>query len=424
MAKSQKTGKKIDLNELASRSKQAAFKLSSTGQTQKNAALGAMAELLRKKSDEILAENSKDVADARAKKRPSALVDRLTLSEKRIEDMASGLEEVAGLPDPVGEVTGMWRRPNGLWVGQMRIPLGVILLIYEARPNVTADAAGLCIKSGNAIILRGGSESLRSNMAVGKVLMQGLKKAGLPEDAIQVVPTADRKAIDNLLQMEETIDLVIPRGGEELIRKVVDISRIPVLKHYKGVCHVFVDSKAQLKMAQDICYNAKVQRPGVCNAMETMLVHKGIAKKFLPKMAERFKKAGVELRGCSETRKIIKGIKAATKKDWYEEYLDLILAVRVVESLDEAIAHIRQYGSDHTESVVSSDHTRAMRFLTEVGSSSVMINASTRFSDGGEYGLGAEIGISTSRLHAFGPMGLESLTSRKYIVFGEGHTRW
>jgi len=424
MSNSATSNKKTNLHELAARSRQAAFRLSSAGSTEKNAALREMADLLRSKADEILGENSKDVADAKAKKRPPALVDRLTLTNKRIEDMASGLEEVAALPDPVGEVTRMWRRPNGLLVGQMRIPLGVILLIYEARPNVTADAAGLCIKSGNSIILRGGSESLRSNMAVGRVLMRGLKKAGLPEDAIQVVPTADRKAIDSLLQMEETIDLVIPRGGEQLIRRVVDISRIPVLKHYKGVCHVFVDSKAQLKMARDICFNAKVQRPGVCNAMETMLVHKGIARKFLPKMAEEFKKAGVELRGCPETRKLVKGIKAATEKDWHDEYLDLVLAVRVVDSMDEAIAHIRKYGSDHTESIVTSDHSRAMKFLREVGSSSVMVNASTRFSDGAEYGLGAEIGISTSRLHAFGPMGLESLTSRKYIVFGEGHTRW
>ena len=416
------TGKN-SLKNIAVRSKKAAAKISMVGAELKNRALIEMAAGLRNKAGEILEENVIDVNEARAMGQSPALLDRLRLTRDRIEDMARGIEEVIALPDPVGEITGMWRRPNGLLVGRMRIPLGVILLIYEARPNVTADAAGLCIKSGNAVILRGGSESIRSNLAIGKVLTAGLKKTGLPEDAIQVVPTTSRKAIDDLLSMDEMIDLVIPRGGEALIRRVVEKSRIPVLKHYKGVCHVFVDADADTSMAEEICYNAKVQRPGVCNAMETMLVHEKIARRFLPRMARRYKKAGVELRGCPKTRKILKGIKPATEGDWYAEYMDLILAVRVVASIEDAIEHIRKYGSDHTESIVTRDLGNAMRFLREVQSSTVLVNASTRFSDGGELGLGAEIGISTTRLHAFGPMGLESLTAQKFIIFGDGQIR-
>ena len=416
------TGKN-SLKNIAVRSKEAAAKIGMVGADIKNRALAEMAAGLRKNAGEILKENTIDVNEARGMGQSPALLDRLRLTRDRIEEMACDIEEVIALPDPVGEITGMWRRPNGLLVGRMRIPLGVILLIYEARPNVTADAAGLCIKSGNAVILRGGSESIRSNLAIGKVLTAGLKKTGLPEDAIQVVPTTSRKAIDDLLSMDETIDLVIPRGGEALIRRVVEKSRIPVLKHYKGVCHVFVDADADMSMAEEICYNAKVQRPGVCNAMETLLVHENIARRFLPIMARRYKKAGVELRGCPKTRKILKGIKPATEEDWYAEYLDLTLAVRVVASIDEAIEHIRKYGSDHTESIVTRDHGNAMRFLREVQSSTVLVNASTRFSDGGELGLGAEIGISTTRLHAFGPMGLESLTAQKFIIFGDGQVR-
>lgn len=414
---------KIDLKGSALRAREAAAKIAMSGTSIKNAALEAMAKGLREKSGEIIAENDIDVKSAKASGQTAALIDRLLLTESRIDSMAKSLEDVAALPDPVGEITGMRRRPNGLMVGQMRIPLGVILIIYEARPNVTADAAGLCIKSGNAAILRGGSESIRSNIEIGKTLCEALESVGLPRDAITVVQTTDRNAIDEMLKMDELIDLVIPRGGEALIRRVVEKSRIPVLKHYKGVCHVFVDETADLKMAVEICFNAKVQRPGVCNAMETMLVHSKVAKKFLPPMARKYIEAGVELRGCPETRKIIKGIAAAREEDWPAEYLDLILAIRVVGSLDEAAAHIRKYGSDHTESIVTKDYGNAMRFLREVQSSTVCVNASTRFSDGGELGLGAEIGISTTKLHAFGPMGLESLTSRKFIIFGEGQVR-
>lgn len=415
--------KKNAVLQIAVKAKEASALMANADTNKKNKALGEMAKGLRERAKEILGQNALDVKDAKKKGHKGALIDRLTLTEARIEEMAKGLEEVMALPDPVGEITGMWRRPNGMLVGQMRIPLGVILLIYEARPNVTADAAALCLKSGNAVILRGGSESLRSNLAIGEVLREGLLKADLPEDAVQVVPTADRTAIDELLKLEEHINLVIPRGGEGLIRTVVEKSRIPVLKHYKGVCHVFVDADADLKMAEEICYNAKVQRPGVCNAMETLLVHKDAAKKFLPKMAQRYRDAGVELRGCEETRKILPGIKKATEEDWYAEYLDLILAVKIVNSIDEAMEHIRKYGSDHTESIVTSNYANAQRFLREVQSSTVIVNASTRFSDGGQMGLGAEIGISTSRLHAYGPMGLESLTVKKFIIYGDGQIR-
>lgn len=415
--------KKNAILHIALKAKEASALMANADTNKKNKALMEMARGLRQKAKKILEKNALDVEDAKKKGDKGALIDRLTLSDTRIEEMAKGLEDVMALPDPVGEITGMWRRPNGILVGQMRIPLGVILLIYEARPNVTADAAALCLKSGNAVILRGGSESLRSNLAIGEVLREGLAKADLPQDAVQVVPTADRTAVDELLKLEEYINLVIPRGGEGLIRAVVEKSRIPVLKHYKGVCHVFVDADADLKMAEEICYNAKVQRPGVCNAMETLLVHKDVAKKFLPKMAKHYQQAGVELKGCEQTRKILPYIKKATEDDWYTEYLDLILAVKVVNSIDEAMEHIRKYGSDHTESIVTSNYANAQRFLREVQSSTVIVNASTRFSDGGQMGLGAEIGISTSRLHAYGPMGLESLTVKKFIIYGDGQIR-
>lgn len=414
---------KNEIKSIALKARESTAKMSRADSGRKNQALREMAKGLRARAGKIIEKNALDVAGAKKKGQTKALIDRLTLNQARIEEMARGLEDVVALPDPVGEITGMWRRPNGLLVGQMRIPLGVILLIYEARPNVTADAAGLCVKSGNAVILRGGSESLRSNLAISEALREALKRVDLPEDAVQVVPLADRAVIDELLTYDELIDLVIPRGGEGLIRRVVEKSRIPVLKHYKGVCHVFVDSSADIKMAIDICHNAKVHRPGVCNAMETLLVHKDIAKKFLPRMADLYEKAGVELRGCPETRKILPAAKKATEKDWPEEYLDLILAVKVVESLDEAMDHIRKYGSNHTESIVTKDYANAQRFLHEVQSSTVLVNASTRFSDGGQLGLGAEIGISTSKLHAYGPMGLESLTAKKFIIYGDGQVR-
>src|ERR1700752_1586784 len=337
--------------------------------------------------------------------------------------MAKGLRDVAALPDPVREVTKMWRRPNGLQVGRMRIPLGVIGMIYEARPNVTADAAALCLKSGNAVILRGGSEAHHSNQAIGAVLREACAETRVPQDAVQVVQRKDHALVDELLQLEEYIDLIIPRGGEELIHAVVAKSKVPVIKHYKGVCHVYVDSDASLEMAERICFNAKVQRPSVCNAMETLLVHEAVAPKFLPTMIAKFQGAGVEIRGCDKTRALAQGVKEAEEADWSTEYLDLILAVRVVKNMDEAIDHIERYGSEHTESIITTDYQKSREFIDRVNSSAVMVNASTRFNDSGELGLGAEIGISTSKIHAFGPMGLEELTTTKFIVFGDGQIR-
>ena len=401
----------------------ASRRLSHLSANTKNAGLLRMADALILHSDFILSENSRDLAGAREKGLSAAMVDRLTVKDATIEAMAQGLREVAALPDPVGKVTSMWRRPNGLLVGRMRIPLGVIGIIYESRPNVTVDASALCLKSGNAVILRGGSEAIHSNLAIASVLQDVLKESSLPATAIQIIPFTDREAVSTMLQLDEYIDLIIPRGGEELIRAVVAQSKIPVIKHYKGVCHIFVDARADLDMAVNICLNAKVQRPGVCNAMETLLVHSDIAPVFLPKMAEKMHKADVLLKGCEKTRKILKNLDAATEEDWYMEYLDLILAVRVVTSLDEAIAHIEKYGSLHTESIITKDYANSQRFLNEVNSSTVLVNASTRFSDGFELGLGAEIGISTTKLHAFGPMGLEELTTSKFIIYGEGQVR-
>lgn len=355
----------------------------------KNAALLRMADELIRHRDLIVSENERDVRAAGEKGLSSAMIDRLTVKDATLQAMAQGLREVAALPDPVGRVTSMWRRPNGLLVGRMRIPLGVIGIIYESRPNVTVDASALCLKSGNAVILRGGSEAIHSNLAIASVLQDVLKESPLPDKAIQAIPFTDREAVSTMLQLDEQIDLIIPRGGEDLIRAVVAQSRIPVIKHYKGVCHIFVDAAADPEMAVNICANAKVQRPGVCNALETLLVHADIAPEWLPKMAETLQKAGVLLKGCEKTRKILKDIDAATEEDWYAEYLDLILAVRVVESMDEAIAHIEKYGSLHTESIITKDYANAQRFLNEVNSSTVLVNASTRFSDGFELGLGA-----------------------------------
>ena len=385
--------------------------------------LRRMANALTERTDELLAANEQDLAAGREAGLAPAMLDRLALDPARIRAMADGLREVADLPDPVGEVSGMWRRPNGLLVGRMRIPLGVIGIVYEARPNVTADAAGLCLKSGNAVILRGGKEALHSNLAIGRVLGSELERLGLPAAALQVVATADRTAMLELLKREEEIDLIIPRGGEGLIRFVAEHSRIPVIKHYKGVCHIFVDAGADFADAEKICLNAKVQRPGVCNAMETLLVHKDIAETFIPRIAAAMRARGVELRGCATTREFAPDVIPATEEDWYAEYLDLVLAVRVVESLDEAIAHIRTYGSLHTESIITRDYAHAQRFLREVNSSVVLVNASTRFADGNQLGLGAEIGISTTKLHSFGPMGLEDLTTRKFIIYGDGQVR-
>ena len=389
----------------------------------KNNALLRMASELEKNKASLQKENKKDLEAAEKKGLKGAMLERLTLSDKVISGMAKGLREVANLPDPVGEVTKMWKRPNGLLVGRVRIPLGVIGIIYESRPNVTADAAGLCLKSGNAVLLRGGSEAINSNMAIAGILSSACRAEGVPEKAIQVIPTTDREAVLEMLKLDELIDVIIPRGGEGLIRFVVENSKVPVIKHYKGVCHVFIDETADMEMAEAIALNAKVQRPGVCNAMETLLVHEGAAAEFLPRVHKKFTEAGVELRGCEKTRKILTDIVEATEEDWGAEFLDLILAVRVVKDVTEAIEHIKKYGSLHTESIVTKDYATSQRFLRDVNSSTVMVNASTRFSDGFELGLGAEIGISTSKLHAFGPMGLEELTTQKFIIYGQGQIR-
>lgn len=389
----------------------------------KNKTLLAMAAALNNRKDYILKENRKDIMTARRLKISPAFIDRLTLDDKRIGEMADSMRELAKLDDPVGEVIKAWRRPNGLWIHKVRTPIGVIAIIYESRPNVTADCIGLTFKSGNSVILRGGSEALNSNLAIYRALKDALEKQGIPEQAINIIETADRRAVDVLLKLSGYIDLVIPRGGEGLIRRVVKSSLIPVIKHYKGICHIYVDNFADLKMAENICFNAKVQRPGVCNAMESMLVHSGIAGKFLPKMLKRFKQAGVQIRGCPRTQKMIKGVKSASEKDYHSEYLDLILSVKVVDSIDEAVSRINYYGSHHSDSIVTENYENALDFLKRVDSACVYVNASTRFTDGYQFGLGAEIGISTDKLHARGPMALEELTTYKYMVFGNGQIR-
>ena len=408
---------------LGRRAKAAARQLAQVPTADKNRALSLIADQIEKQRSFLIAENRKDLESAKNAGASRALLDRIALDAARVKAMANGLREIILLPDPVREVVKMWRRPNGLQVGRMRIPLGVICIIYEARPNVTADAAALCLKSGNAVILRGGSEAHCSNQAIGAVLRQACADTAVPQDAVQIVEVKDRAFVNELLQLESYIDLIIPRGGEDLIRAVVANSRIPVIKHYKGVCHVYVDEDASLETAKRICFNAKVQRPAVCNAMETLLVHKAIAPKFLPPMIAQFQAAGVEIRGCEKTCAMVPGIKRAAENDWTEEYLDLILAIRVVEDMEQAIQHIELYGSEHTESIVTTNYQRSREFIDRVNSSAVMVNASTRFNDGGELGLGAEIGISTSKIHAFGPMGLEELTTTKFIVFGDGQIR-
>jgi glutamate-5-semialdehyde dehydrogenase len=408
---------------MSRKAKEVSRSLASLSTALKNQALLEMAQDLERNEAFLLEENQKDLQAGEKAGLTSALMDRLRLTPAVIRAMADGIREVVRLDDPVGEVVKMWRRPNGLMVGKMRIPLGVIGIIYESRPNVTADAAALCLKSANSVILRGGSEAFHSNRAIGRILRESIERVGVPKDAIQVVPFTEREAIEEMLLREEEIDLIIPRGGEALIRFVTRHSKIPVVKHYKGVCHVFVDESADLEMATRICLNAKVQRPGVCNAMETLLVHERVAGIFLPAIARALQEKGVELRGCPASLAILPGIKAAQEEDWPKEYLDLILAVKVVRGLDEAIAHITRYGSLHTEAIITSDYGNAQRFLREVNSSCVLVNASTRFNDGFELGLGAEIGISTTKLHAFGPMGLEELTTTKFIVYGEGQIR-
>jgi glutamate-5-semialdehyde dehydrogenase len=408
---------------LGRQAKAASRRLAPLSSEEKNRALRLMADQLEAQNDHLIEENQKDLDAARQAGISGALIDRIALDASRVHGMAKGLRDVAALPDPVGEIVKMWRRPNGLQVGRMRIPLGVIAMIYEARPNVTADAAALCLKSGNAVILRGGSEAHCSNQAIGAVLRNACAQTQVPTHAVQVVQTKEHSLVQELLQQEDTIDLVIPRGGEELIRAVASHSRVPVIKHYKGVCHVYVDSDASLDMAERICMNAKVQRPSVCNAMETLLVHEAIAPAFLPPLIAKYRAAGVEIRGCEKTSALVSGTKQASEADWNTEYLDLILSVRVVKDMDEAIEHIQRYGSEHTETIVTNNYQKSKAFIDRVNSSAVMVNASTRFNDGGELGLGAEIGISTSKIHAFGPMGLEELTTTKFVVFGDGQIR-
>ena len=411
------------ITSMAAAAKEAARELASLSTEGKNTLLTKMAAALVEQKEYIQAENQKDLIAGREKGLSAAMLDRLELSDKVMQSMVTGLQEVAALPDPVGEISGMARRPSGIVVGRMRIPLGVIGMIYESRPNVTVDAAALCLKAGNGIILRGGSEAIHSNLALAKVLQEVLAAAEINPAGLQVIPVTDREAVNALLGLEEYIDLIIPRGGEGLIRFVAENSRIPVLKHYKGVCHVFVDATADYDMATNIVMNGKTQRPGVCNALETLLVHKDIAQDFLPKVGAKLMAAGVELRGCPATRAILPDIKEAEESDWPAEYLELILAVKVVDDIDAAMDHIVKYGSQHTEVIVTGDYANAQRFIREVDASSVMINASTRFSDGGQFGLGAEIGISTTKLHAYGPMGLKELTTQKFIVYGDGQVR-
>jgi glutamate-5-semialdehyde dehydrogenase len=389
----------------------------------KNDALMRMAATLEAEEAALTALNALDVDRARDHGLSAAMVDRLRLTPQRIRDMARGLREVAALADPIGEVTHMWRRPNGLEIGMMRVPLGVIAFIYESRPNVTADAAALCLKSGNAVVLRGGSEAIQSNLALSELLSKSAAAAGIPEDALQMIPITDRGAIFELLKKDRYVDLVVARGGEEFIRTVVDHSRIPVIKHDKGLCHTYIDAEADLGMAALVAFNAKVQRPSVCNAMETLLVHRDVAVGFLPRFCEELKAAGVEVRGCPETLDIVPWVVAATESDWDTEYLDRILSVKVVGSLDEALDHIARYSSKLADSIITTNYQTARRFLHEVDSAAVFVNASTRFTDGYEFGFGAELGISTQKLHARGPMGLESLTSLKYIVYGDGQVR-
>ena len=411
------------VKDIATAARQASIIMARLSSGVKNELLLAMADALTTAADGLIAENAKDLAAARDKGMADAMLDRLMLNETRIKGMADGLREVAALPDPVGSVDRMWQRPNGLQVGKMRIPLGVIGIIYESRPNVTADAAALCLKAGNAVVLRGGSEAIHSNLAIAAVLRAEMVRAGIPEAALAVIPFTEREGVLEMLKQEELIDLIIPRGGESLIRFVVENSRIPVIKHYKGVCHVFVDAAADIPMAGKIVVNAKTQRPGVCNALETLLVHRDIAPAFLPRMADALAALQVEIRGDETVCDLVPQARPATDEDWGAEFLDLILAIRVVDSMDQAIDHINRYTSLHTEAIVTNDYANAQRFIREVNSSTVLVNASTRFADGGQLGLGAEIGISTTKLHSFGPMGLEDLTTTKFIVYGNGQIR-
>ncbi len=414
---------KTYIDKIVSDARKASRQISIASTSVKNAALEQMALNLINSKRVLMAENEKDLNTAEKNGLTSAMIDRLRLTDSRIEAMAEGIREIIGLNDPVGEIMEVILRPNGLDIKKIRVPIGVITIIYESRPNVTADAASLCLKTGNATILRGGKESIHSNIAIYRQISIALEKVGLDKNAIQVIETADREAVGHLLKADEYVDLVIPRGGEGLIRNVVENSTIPVIKHYKGVCHVYVDEFADPDMAREVCLNSKLQRPGTCNAMETMLVHEKISDTFLPVIFKGMSEAGVELRGCEKSRKVLPDIKQATEKDWSAEYLEKILSVKVVSSIDDAIEHISTYGSAHSDCIITEDKSNAQKFTEEVDSAAVYVNASTRFTDGFEFGMGAEIGISTDKLHARGPMGLKELTSYKYIVHGTGQIR-
>jgi len=413
------------MTQVGQRARQASRALVKANSNTKNKALLDIADLLEVSMATLITENDKDLAAGKEKGLDDALLDRLALNEERIQGMAEGLRQIAALPDPVGEISDMNYQPSGLQIGKMRVPLGVIGIIYESRPNVTADAAALCMKSGNAAILRGGSEALNSNQAIAVCIKQGLEQAGLPADVVQVIETTDREAVGELITMQEYVDVIVPRGGKGLIERISGHSRVPVIKHLNGICHVYIDGKADRKKAIDIAYNAKTHRYGVCNAMETLLIDSAVAADILPELAQQYEQEGVELRCCERSASVLSAIKtvAATEEDWDTEYLSPILSIRVVDGMDEAIEHIFQHSSGHTEAIITEDFSRARRFLAEVDSSSVMVNASTRFADGFEYGLGAEIGISTDKIHVRGPVGLQGLTSQKYIVLGDGHIR-
>jgi len=411
------------VNELVTRAKGAAGRLATLSTTVKNRALLAMAEALEAQTDALLAANELDLEAFGAEPEKKAMADRLRLTAKRIVEMASGLREVAALPDPLGDMPKMWTRPNGMQVGRVRVPIGVIGIIYESRPNVTADSAALCLKSGNACVLRGGSEAIHSNTAIATILSEAAEKAGIPAGAITFVARPDRELVPLLLKQDHYIDLIIPRGGESLMRVITEHATIPVVRHDAGVCHIYVDADADPAMAERVCFNAKVQRPSTCNAMETLLVHQGIARHWLAPFIDKLVAANVEVRGCQKTCQLSSSAKPASDDDFGKEFLDLTLAVKVVKTVDEAMEHIAKYGSRHTEAIVTSDYPKAMRFLREVDASAVLVNASTRLNDGYQFGLGAEIGISTSRIHARGPMGLEELTCFKFIVMGSGQVR-
>lgn len=412
-----------EIYQIGKKAREAAYRLATLSSRVKNEALAQMASALEANVETILVENRKDLEAAEAKGLSKAFLDRLLLNPARVEEMAAGLRNLVSLSDPVGEVISMWTRPNGLQVGRMRVPLGVIGIIYESRPNVTVDAAGLCLKAGNAVILRGGSEALNSNLVLTEVIGKAAEAVGIPAGAIQLIATPDREAVNAMLNMREYLDVLIPRGGAGLIQTVVENATVPVIETGVGNCHVYVDEEANLEMAQEIVVNAKTQRPGVCNAMETLLVHEKIAPAFLPLLAPELIRRGVEIRGCPQTQVLIPGIKPATEEDWATEYLDLILAVKVVGSFEEALDHICRYGTRHSEAIVTENYHRAQEFLKRVDAAAVYVNASTRFTDGGQFGLGAEIGISTQKLHARGPMGLEALTTTKFIIYGSGQVR-